>query len=126
MIAAIIGVVVDCPDPRELAPFYEALLGARRTRDTPDWVELEAGPLTLSLQRTRHFIAPDWRRGDPPQQLHLDLTVTDLDVGERRVVELGGSVLESSDKPIGYRVFADPVGHPFCLVTPEGIAPYVT
>lgn len=122
MIATIIGVVVDCPDPRELAPFYEALLGASRSRDDPGWVTLDAGALTLSLQRTPHFAAPDWRRGEPPQQLHLDLTVADLDVGERRVVELGGSVLESSDEPIGYRVFADPVGHPFCLVTPEGIA----
>ncbi|WP_116953589.1 VOC family protein [Jiangella endophytica] len=125
MIATIIGVVIDCPDPGELAPFYETLLGARRMREDPDWITLDAGPLTLSLQRTRHFVAPDWRRGDPPQQLHLDLTVTDLDVGERQVIALGGSVLESSDKPIGYRVFADPVGHPFCLVTPEGMAEYV-
>jgi hypothetical protein len=24
-------------------------------------------------------------------------------------------------KPSGFRVYADPVGHPFCLVTPEGL-----
>ena len=24
---------------------------------------------------------------------------------------------EGSDKPIGWRVYADPAGHPFCLTT---------
>ena len=26
-------------------------------------------------------------------------------------------LLEGSDKPIGWRVYADPAGHPFCLTT---------
>ena len=37
------------------------------------------------------------------------------------MLALGGRLLDGSDKPIGYRVYADPVGHPFCLVTPEGL-----
>lgn len=116
-------VVVDCPDPRVLAPFYEALLSAERTKDTADHVELVLGAdqPALALHRTEHFARPDWVSGEPAQQLHLDLLVSDLDVAERQVLELGGQLLDGSDKPIGYRVYADPVGHPFCLVTPEGL-----
>lgn len=120
--AKIVGVVIDCPDPAVLAPFYEALLGVERSEDSPDWVTLavDGGP-TVSLQRTEHFVAPNWATGDPPQQLHLDLLVDNLDEGQSLVLRLGGRLLDGSDKPIGYRVFADLVGHPFCLVTPEGL-----
>ncbi len=46
--------------------------------------------------------------------------VADLDMAEAQVLALGATLLDGSDKPIGYRVYADPVGHPFCLITPEG------
>ncbi|MBN6037859.1 VOC family protein [Amycolatopsis sp. 195334CR] len=115
--------VVDCPDPRALAPFYEALLAAERTKDTPEFVELALGgdQPALALHRTERFARPDWVTGEPAQQLHLDLLVADLDEAERQVLALGGKLLDGSDKPIGYRVYADPIGHPFCLVTPEGL-----
>ncbi|WP_241832665.1 VOC family protein [Amycolatopsis sp. CB00013] len=116
-------VVVDCPDPQALAPFYEALLGVPRTGSGPDHVRITLGgdQPELALHRTDHFVRPDWKRGDPAQQLHLDLLVTDLDEAEREVLALGGHLLDGSDKPIGYRVYADRIGHPFCLVTPEGL-----
>ncbi|MEV7552884.1 VOC family protein [Amycolatopsis sp. NPDC089917] len=116
-------VVVDCPDPQALAPFYEALLGASRTKDCADHVHLALGDgqPDLALHRTDHFVRPDWLRGEPAQQVHLDLLVADLDETEREVLALGGRLLDGSDKPIGYRVYEDPVGHPFCLVTPEGL-----
>ena len=123
MNARVVGIVVDCPQPAELAPFYEALLGARRVNESPDWVilQIESGGPTVSLQRTASFVAPDWGSGNPAQQIHLDLLVDNLDDGQAMVLGLGGRLLDGSDKPIGYRVFADPVGHPFCLVTPEGL-----
>jgi len=122
MIASLSGIVIDCPDPAALAPFYEGLLGARRSESSPEWVTLALpqGP-TISLQRTARYRAPDWSTGDPPQQLHLDFLVDNLDRAEELVLALGGRLLDGSDKPIGYRVYADPVGHPFCLVTPEGL-----
>lgn len=46
--------------------------------------------------------------------------VTNLDTAEAQVLALGAKLLDGSDKPIGYRVYEDPVGHPFCLITPEG------
>lgn len=123
MIGRLAAIVIDCPEPRVLAEFYEALLGAERVEDKEEWVTLavDGGCPTFSLQRTESFRAPDWISGEPPQQLHLDVLVDDLDDAERRVVDLGGTLLNGSDKPIGFRVYADPVGHPFCLLTPESL-----
>ena len=124
MIGRLTGIVVDCPDPRALAPFYEALLSAERVEDSADWVTLAVNGgrrTTVSLQRTDRFRAPDWGSGEPPQQLHFDILVDDLDQAERQVLALGGTLVDGSDKPTGFRVYADPVGHPFCLVTPEGL-----
>jgi hypothetical protein len=50
-----------------------------------------------------------------PQQLHFDVRVDNLDEGEAAVLALGARRLEGGGD--NFRVFADPVGHPFCLVT---------
>ena len=123
MIGRLAGIVIDCPEPRVLAGFYEALLGAKQVDDSDNWVTLtlDGGHRSLSLQRTNRFRAPDWTGGEPPQQMHLDILVDDLDDAEGQVLSLGGTLLDGSDKPIGFRVYSDPVGHPFCLVTPEGL-----
>lgn len=123
VIGRISGIVIECPDPSALAGFYEALLGASRAREAAGWVRLDlgGGQPTVTLQRSDTHRAPDWSSGEPPQQLHLDLLVENLDEAEKTVVALGGRLLKGSDKPIGFRVYADPVRHPFCLVTPEGL-----
>jgi len=56
-----------------------------------------------------------------PQQLHLDATVptmADLDVTLERAVALGARLLEdrSDDPEEPLRVYADPAGHPFCII----------
>ena len=53
--------------------------------------------------------------------MHIDVLVNDLDVAQAAALHLGATLLDGSNKPIGYRVVADPVGHPFCLVTPEAL-----
>ncbi|WP_276207292.1 VOC family protein [Streptomyces antioxidans] len=55
--------------------------------------------------------------------MRVDVMVDDLDVAGAKVLTLGARLLEGSDKPIGYRVYADPVGHPFCLITRESLTP---
>jgi hypothetical protein len=52
-----------------------------------------------------------------PQQLHLDFLVSDLDEGERHVLEQGATK-HSFQPGDTFRVYLDPVGHPFCLVLP--------
>jgi catechol 2,3-dioxygenase-like lactoylglutathione lyase family enzyme len=42
------GVVLDAPDPRELAAFYRRLLGWEVIQDEPDWVKLGCSTSTSS------------------------------------------------------------------------------
>src|ERR1700754_3628765 len=96
MIRRISGIVIDSPDPAGLAGFYEQLLGATRADESPDWVTLrlaEDQP-TVSVQRSDRYRRPDWATGDPPQQVHLDFLVDDLDVAQQQVLALGGELLE--------------------------------
>jgi hypothetical protein len=55
---------------------------------------------------------PRWPDPAYPQQLHFDIEVGDLDMGEAVALRLGATRLQDNGE---YRVFADPVGHPFCL-----------
>ncbi|MEV7405380.1 VOC family protein [Streptomyces sp. NPDC091267] len=121
MIGHLYATVIDCPDPSELATFYEKLLSLSRLEDTPQFVVLGSttGSEVVAFQRVDDFRPPRWATPEQPQQMHIDVLVTDLDVAERQVLALGATLLDGSDKPIGYRVYADPVGHPFCLVTPQ-------
>lgn len=108
---------LDCPDPRELARFYAAILGWEAESDDDEWVTIGgAAGAKLAFQRVESFRAPDWPGQDHPQQAHLDLEVADLDEGERAVLALGARKHEFQPGTT-FRVFLDPVGHPFCLVS---------
>ena len=61
------------------------------------------------------YVAPTWPEGPRPQQLHLDFDVDDLDEGEALVLGLGATKAEVQPGR-SFRVYLDPVGHPFCLV----------
>jgi hypothetical protein len=125
MIGRLFSLVIDCPAPSELASFYESLLSLSRVEDTADYVVLRStmGTETVTFQRVGGFRPPQWLNPDRPAQMHVDVMVDDLDLAEAKALALGATLLEGSDKPIGYRVYADPVGHPFCLVTREGVVP---
>lgn len=109
--------VVDCPDPRRLALFYARLLRMQVIEDAPDWVVLgrEPGMRELAFQRVEPWVPPKWPDPEFPHQLHLDIRVDDVDVAQARVIELGATRAPGAPET-GYRVFLDPVGHPFCLV----------
>jgi hypothetical protein len=68
----------------------------------------------LSFQRVENYVAPTWPDGNVPKQIHLGFEVDDLDEGERYVLRIGA---RKADYQPGetFRVFLDPVGHPFCL-----------
>jgi hypothetical protein len=120
--AAVIGklqcVVLDCPDVLELASFYRSLLGGTVNRPDPRWSvgdgfsTLHTGSgLVLAFQLVQDHNAPQWPDPAHPQQ---DLDVPDLDEAQRQVLDLGATLLRADTR--GWRVFADPAGHPFCLV----------
>ncbi|MET9619534.1 MULTISPECIES: VOC family protein [unclassified Streptomyces] len=123
MIADLQCVVLDCPEPRKLAEFYRALLGGavdrpdRRWAVGEDWSTLHTpSGFVLAFQRAADHRPPRW--GDPaaPQQLHPDFGVADLDRAHDEVLALGATVLDEGAGGRSWRVYADPAGHPFCLV----------
>jgi catechol 2,3-dioxygenase-like lactoylglutathione lyase family enzyme len=115
-------VVLDCPDPLALAEFYAGLLGQEIDNDGDDsWQSLrgDGSGVTLAFQRATNNVPPQWPDG-PPQQLHLDLTVDDFVTAHQGAIALGARALSPTsdpepDKTSGFRVYADPAGHPFCL-----------
>lgn len=123
MIADLQCVVLDCPDPAVLARFYESLLGGtvdqqdRRWALDDGWSTLHTpSGLVLAFQRTADHRPPRWPDPAHPQQFHLDFGVTDPDRAEEQVLAQGATVLDHGSEGQSWRVYADPAGHPFCLV----------
>lgn len=116
------SVVFDCDDPDALASFYSALLGAPKRHDDADWYEvvLNDPAMKLAFQRVAHYRAPEWPDG-VPQQVHLDLTVSDLASASASAVALGAEVRGEPVREEGsvFMVHVDPAGHPFCLVVDD-------
>lgn len=84
-------------------------------------MQLDAGGgARLAFQLAPDHRPPQWPDPAHPQQLHLDLEVDDLDVGERAVLALGAVKTGVQPEPDAFRVFLDPAGHPFCLVVASG------
>ncbi|MGW0333731.1 VOC family protein [Streptomyces sp. NPDC003011] len=123
MIADLQCVVLDCADPGQLAGFYRSLLGG--TVDRPDrrwtlddgWATLHTpSGLVLAFQRVRDHRPPRWPDPARPQQFHLDFGVADLDRAQEEVLAVGATLLDGGCDRRSWRVYADPAGHPFCLV----------
>lgn len=112
-------VALDCPDPWGLAQFYGRLLGWEiDPENTPGdrWVELknpDGGP-AICFQSDPGYQPPTWPSPERAQMLHMDFDVDDMEAEHDRVLSLGARLLD--DKPESFRVYADPAGHPFCLV----------
>ncbi|MFJ8000404.1 VOC family protein [Streptomyces sp. NPDC096310] len=122
-IATIRTLVLDCPDPHALAGFYAELLGGEVVGAADaHWVDLRVDHVKrLSFQRVPGYVPPEWPSTSRSQQLHLDLDVDDMRVREKEVLALGATPLDLEDDggKRDFRVYADPVGHPFCLIRPE-------
>ena len=115
MIGKLHTVVIDCPEPATLAAFYSELLGMPITREDDDWVEItDTDGRRLAFQQALDLRVPHWPDPERPQQYHLDVMVDDVEEAEKRVLELGAARLPGEGDD--FRVYADPVGHPFCLV----------
>ena len=116
MIGRLHGIVIDCEDPDVLATFYEQLLSMRRVQDEADWVVIGDAPDRPGVAFTRipAYKPPTWPDGERPQYRHFDVRVDDLDLAEASVKELGATRLPGGGE--SFRVYADPAGHPFCLI----------
>jgi catechol 2,3-dioxygenase-like lactoylglutathione lyase family enzyme len=110
------GLIIDCPEPSTLASFYAELLGMIRVQDEPDWVVIGDAPDRpgVAFQRVVDYCPPRWPDPQHPAHMHFDVRVDDLERAEQEVLALGAERLPGGGER--FRVFADPVGHPFCLV----------
>jgi catechol 2,3-dioxygenase-like lactoylglutathione lyase family enzyme len=120
-IGQLMNIVVDVPDADVSARFWAEVLGWERVQELPNAVDI-ADPSDsgrrLVFQQVADYRPPRWPDQGAPQQLHLDVRVDDLELAEQRVRALGAVPLAErvvfEDET--YRVYADPAGHPFCLI----------
>jgi catechol 2,3-dioxygenase-like lactoylglutathione lyase family enzyme len=110
--------IVDCPDPLALATFYSRLLGRPITYRDDDFVVVSTSDRAsgLAFQRSPDQKPATWPDPAVPQQIHLDVMVEDVQGSAGAVLALGATKLA------GEGVFADPAGHPFCLIKRPGWA----
>ena len=125
--------VIDTTRPRELAEFYRQLLGLRyragdeapapTQTDQADWLVLvdSGGVRKLAFQQVDQLPRTTWPNPDVPMQVHVDFTVSspaELDRQRERAQTLGAELLldRAADPQEPLLVFADPSGHPFCLL----------
>lgn len=128
-------ITIGCPETldgregrRVMAAFYAELLGLQEF-EPYGWLKLArrlprgeqadgtfdgGSALQLALDGDGWSDRRPPRWGDPehPQQLHLDILVPDATAADRSVLGLGARLLQDQN---GFRTYADPAGHPFCL-----------
>jgi len=124
--ASVIGrrhhLVIDCREPARVAGFWSAVLGEPITYADDDFVVVARDEQSsgLAFQRAADHQPPSWPDPAVPQQMHLDVMVDDVAAAATLVLELGAVRLP------GEGVFADPAGHPFCLIPRPSWAPPIS
>jgi hypothetical protein len=59
---------------------------------------------------------PTWGDDAVLKQMHIDLSVDDLDHAWAEAIRLGARLVPDQPAPDRYRIFIDPAGHPFCVL----------
>ncbi|WP_375482754.1 VOC family protein [uncultured Jatrophihabitans sp.] len=118
MVGRLHHLILDCRDPRTEGRFWSAVLRKPVTHDSPDFVVVADDDTTsgLAFQLVPDHVAPTWPDPAVGQQAHHDVMVDDVDEAATAVLALGARRLADT-------VFADPAGHPFCLIPRPGWAP---
>jgi len=109
------SVVLDCDDPRALADFWVQVVGGEIVFQTDDFVAIKTRRIWLATFRVSNYQPPAWPDGQITKQLHLDVSVTDLDKAQNLALAIGAQLPEDQPSPDRWRVLLDPAGHPFCL-----------
>jgi catechol 2,3-dioxygenase-like lactoylglutathione lyase family enzyme len=112
--------ILDCPDPGAMAAFYSALLGQPVTYRSDDFCVVATDDRTsgLGFQLAPDHRPPTWPEPGVEQQVHLDVMVDDVDAADAAILAIGA-------RRLGPGVYADPAGHPVCLIPRPWWAPPV-
>ena len=107
--------------PDGVGDFWSRLLGDPITYQDDDFVVVSTSNQAsgLAFQRSPDQRPATWPDPAVPQQIHLDVMVEDVPGSYAAVLGLGATKLDGDD------VFADPAGHPFCLIKRPAWAPAV-
>jgi predicted enzyme related to lactoylglutathione lyase len=115
-----VGITIDCPDPEELADFWERFLGYTRSDGPSDgtYVTLEGsdaveGPPHLTFQRVPEPKTTKTR-------IHLDLFVDAAEAMVEEMLRCGALVVSQTEAgEWTTRVLQDPAGNEFCVIGPD-------
>jgi hypothetical protein len=115
-----IGITIDCPDPEQLAAFWERFVGyvRRPTQPGGPYVTIERpvgaeGPPHLTFQRVPE---PKVSKG----RTHLDLFVEHaLPMIDEMIAAGASSLLITEAGEWTTRVLQDPAGNEFCVIGPD-------
>jgi hypothetical protein len=111
------AVSLDSDDPNSLAEFWRELLELEIVFESEDFFALSGADVLITTQRVANHQPPDWPETTIPEQIHLELAVSDLNAVEGRAVGLGATKASAQPNPDVWRVLHHPAGHPFCLTT---------
>ena len=110
--------IVFVSDMRRSTSFYRDVVGLPLRFESPEWTEFDTGGATLALHRSDGPTdgRPDHRL-EPAGGCRPGLSVPDLDVFHRRMVEKGVTCIREPEVEFGTRIaqYADPDGLAFSV-----------
>ncbi|GAB77215.1 hypothetical protein SAMN05421595_1030 [Austwickia chelonae] len=112
--------VLECGDAPRLAAFWKEVLDTEEPYGEFMWLTVDWAPVgRLSFHQVDGYVPPEWPGRTGEIQSHFDLLVDNLVEATDRILTAGATALTEvlDPGPKAWRVFADPAGHPFCLVT---------
>jgi catechol 2,3-dioxygenase-like lactoylglutathione lyase family enzyme len=115
-IAGVAHLIIDCPDPRALAAWWERLLGGTVEPFENGEARLDAPGLSL------YFVAvpePKTRKN----RLHIDLHSNGYDAAINQALALGATLAPDVYTGPSWCVLRDPEGNEFCILETAPPAP---
>ena len=112
--------ILECDNAEQLARFWQEVLALPEPEGDSNWLTLQWEPVgRFSFHRVVGYRPPAWPGEHGEQQVHLDLLVDDLHAANLAVEKAGARPLTDvlDPGPKAWRIYADPAGHPFCLVS---------
>lgn len=112
--------ILECDDAERLARFWQEVLDLPDPEGDSDWLTLRWEPVgRFSFHRVPGYQPPPWPGELGEHHVHFDLLVNDLGDASLAVEGAGARPLSEvmNPGPKAWRIYADPAGHPFCLVS---------
>ena len=120
----LVHITFSCADPGRVAEFWSALLDYERTPTGDSWTAKDPRGEGTTLLFNRMEKSPTIE-----VPIHLDVNVADCEAELRRVLQLGGQLVETRSHSVGrlsetWTVMRDPEGNGFCIQSPPNALPH--